>query len=130
MKILNGVPESVGYTTRGFLCYFLLWIVYTPFLFQRPYQLRDLFTMPCVASFPSVIRLFIYYIASSKGQLGLDKNVGIERTSGSSTAWLVVYTVSSSLSNGAAYIESVPDVTRWAAKPTAVIPPTLFYNML
>jgi NCS1 family nucleobase:cation symporter-1 len=128
-NIPNTVPASIGYTTRDFLCYFLMWMIYTPFLFRRPYQMRNLFTVSCFASFPAVVGLFIYCVAKSGGKLGLAENEGSVKMSTSTTAWLVIYTMSSSISNGAAYIESVPDVARWASKPNAVIPPTLFCNL-
>lgn len=104
MDIPNSVPESIGYTTRGFLCYFLVWMIYTPFLFRRPYQLRNLFTGSCLASFPAVFGLFIYCIVKSGGRLGLADTAGSVKMDTSSTAWLVIYTMSSSISNGAAYV--------------------------
>lgn len=128
--IPNHVPESIGYTTKDFLCYFLVWMLYTPFLFRRPYQLRNFFTGACLASIPAVFGLFIYCIVKSGGKLGLAENAGSVKMDTSTTAWLVVYAMASSISNGAAYIESVPDVARWAAKPTSVIPATLFCNFL
>lgn len=127
----NHVPESIGYQTKDFLCYLLFWLIYTPFLFRRPHQIKLLFTMACVFCFPAVFGLFIYCIASSKGKLGLGDNFDSTGSLGTSdTAWLVIYGMTSSISNGSPYIESIPDMARWSKTPWAIIPPTLFCNIL
>lgn len=128
--IPNHVPESIGYRTRDFLCYFLVWLIATPFLFRRPHQLRWFFTVSCVLSFPSIFGLFIYCITLSKGNLGLNENVGTQKLDKGAAAWLAIYSLTSSISNGSTYVESVSDIARWAKTRDSVVIPTLFCNIL
>lgn len=124
----NHVPASIGYTTRDFLCYFLVWVAYLPLLLRRPHQMRWIFGAACALSFPSIFGLFIYCMVQSGGKLSLDSQFGSEKLSTGEQAWQVIYALSSTISNGSPYIESIPDMARWAHSPISPIPTTIFTN--
>lgn len=126
-SIPNHVPESIGYTTRDFLCYFLVWVIYLPLLLRRPYQMKFLFTTACVLSFPAIFGTFIYCMVQSGGKLGLGEFATTE-LSKSRRAWLIIYAFSSTISNGSSYIESFPDMARWSHSQWSPIPTTIFTN--
>ncbi|CAK7201234.1 hypothetical protein SEUCBS139899_003937 [Sporothrix eucalyptigena] len=130
-SIPNHVPASIGYTTQDFLCYFLVWLIYLPLLLRRPHQMRWLFAVACALSFPSILALFIYCMVQSGGRISLDDQFGSSSATLSTTsqrAWQVVYALTSTISNGSPYIESIPDMARWAHSPLSPIPTTLFTN--
>lgn len=126
-NIPNHVPESIGYTTRDFLCYFLVWVLYIPLLFRRPYQMRWFFATACVLSFPAIFGLFAYCMVRSGGKLSLETFEAGGLTS-SQRAWQIVYAFSSTISNGSTFIESIPDMARWAHSEWSPIPTTIFTN--
>lgn len=134
--IPNHVPEGVGYSTRQFLTYFVLWVLYIPFIFRRPYQLRWFFNGNALVAFPAVTALFIYCMAQAKGNPGLGDNLDHVKTRGNldQTGWMVIYAMTGSISNGAAYIESFSDMARYSNTPNGYIMPTFlvqsFFNPL
>lgn len=122
--IPNRVPASVGYTTQQFLTYFVLWALYIPFIFRRPHQLRWFFSGNSLVAFPAVTALFIYCMVQSKGKLALGDGLDSKKMSTSQTAWMVIYAMTSTISNGAAYIESFSDMARWSKTPHGYMLPT------
>lgn len=127
-NIPNHVPASIGYTTQNFLCYFLVWVFYLPLLFKRPYQMKWLFTTACVLSFPAIFGLFIYCMVQSHGKIGLDDHFSSTSLTASEKSWQIIYAFSSSVSNGSSFIESIPDMARWAHSQWSPIPTTIFTN--
>ncbi|KAL4971013.1 permease for cytosine/purines, uracil, thiamine, allantoin-domain-containing protein [Aspergillus stella-maris] len=125
--IPNHVPESIGYTTQQFLCYFLVWVIMVPLLFKRPYQMKWFFTSSCILSFPAIFGLFIYCLVKSNGKISLD-SFESSPLSQSEKAWQIIYAFSSTISSGSSYIESIPDMARWAHSPYSPIYITIFTN--
>lgn len=126
-NIPNYIPASIGYTTKNFLCYLLVWIIYLPLLLRRPYQMKWFFTSSCVLSFPAIFGLFIYCIVKSGGRVSLEEFEGTVLSS-SQKAWLIIYAFSSTISSGSSYIESIPDMARWAHSEWSPISTSLFSN--
>ncbi|KAL4795187.1 permease for cytosine/purines, uracil, thiamine, allantoin-domain-containing protein [Aspergillus venezuelensis] len=125
--IPNHVPESIGYTTQQFLCYFLVWVIMIPLLFKRPYQMKWFFTSSCILSFPAIFGLFIYCLVKSGGKISLD-SFKSSPLSQSEKVWQIIYAFSSTISSGSSYIESIPDMARWAHSPYSPIYITIFTN--
>ncbi|TQB75401.1 hypothetical protein MPDQ_003090 [Monascus purpureus] len=60
----------------------------------------------------------------SKGKLALEDSLDSKKMSTSQTAWMVIYAMTSTISNGAAYIESFSDMARWSKTPHGYMLPT------
>lgn len=95
VNIPNAIPASMGITTAGMLSFFLFWCVHFPFCALRPYQLRWFFWLKTTLMVPSILGLFIFCLADTKGNLG-----GVY--SGSMTgnkAWYILYAINAGLGN-------------------------------
>ncbi|KAL3475606.1 permease for cytosine/purines, uracil, thiamine, allantoin-domain-containing protein [Aspergillus californicus] len=127
--IPNHVPTRIGYTTQQFLCYFLVWVIMIPLLFKRPYQMKWFFTSSCILSFPAIFGLFIYCLVKSGGKISLEEFES-SLLSNSAKAWQIIYVFSSTISSGSSYIESIPDMARWANSQWSPIWITVFTNSI
>ncbi|KAL3713731.1 hypothetical protein TMatcc_002436 [Talaromyces marneffei ATCC 18224] len=126
--IPNHVPASIGYTTQDFLCYFLVWVLMIPLLFKRPYQMKWFFTSSGILSFSAIFGLFIYCMVKSGGRISLDQFSTTNDLTPTQKKWQLIYAFSSTISNGSSYIESIPDMARWAHSQWSPIYVTLFTN--
>lgn len=68
--IPNAIPASMGITSAGMLAFFLFWCVHFPFCALRPYQLRWFFWLKTALMVPSILGLFIFCLADTKGNIG------------------------------------------------------------
>ncbi|KZF19513.1 putative allantoin permease [Xylona heveae TC161] len=110
--IPNGMPESMGFTTQQMLGFFLFWLIHIPFVFLRPYQLRGFFSFKSAISFPAMLGLFIYCMATTKGKLG--SLYDGSAPSGGQFGWFFMWCINSGMGNTATLITNQPDLARWA----------------
>ncbi|KAF8864865.1 putative allantoin permease [Acephala macrosclerotiorum] len=118
-SIPNHLPKSIGFTTQQMLAFFLYWLCHIPFVFLRPNQLKWLFTLKMCTMVPAMVGLFAFCMANTGGHLGssvLPPGVPI-----SSTSFLFLYAINSSLGAHSTLITNQPDYSRWAAKPWSSI---------
>ena len=47
-KLHNAVPTSQGATTQNFICFFLFWVIQTPFIFIHPSKLGLVYKIKAV----------------------------------------------------------------------------------
>lgn len=98
-NIPNHIPESVGITTSGMLAFFLFWCVHFPFCALRPYQLRWFFWLKTVLMIPSILGLFIFCIADTKGGFLTVYSSKIT----SDKAWFILMAINSGMGNTVSY---------------------------
>ncbi|TVY84788.1 Allantoin permease [Lachnellula suecica] len=111
-SIPNHLPNSIGFTTQQMLAFFLYWLFHIPFVFLRPNQLKWLFTLKMCTMIPAMTGLFVFCMVTTGGNLGsgvLPSGVPI-----SSTAWLFLYAINSSLGAHSTLITNQPDYSRWS----------------
>ncbi|RDW59580.1 hypothetical protein BP6252_12667 [Coleophoma cylindrospora] len=114
-NIPNGLPESVGFTTQQMLAFFLFWLCHIPFAFFRPNQLKWLFTLKICMMIPAMCGLFIFCMVNTHGKIGAGHLTSAIPTT--STAWLFMYAINSSIGGHSTLITNQPDYSRWARKP-------------
>ncbi|KUI59673.1 Allantoin permease [Cytospora mali] len=122
--IPNAIPASIGITTAGMLSFFLFWCVHFPFCALRPYQLRWFFWLKTVIMVPSIIGLFIFCLADTKGNVGSVYASSIT----SDKAWYVLMAINSGMGNTATLITNQPDIARWSKTNTGAMWSQLITN--
>lgn len=118
-SIPNGIPASIGFTTQQMLAFFLYWLCHIPFVFLRPNQLKWLFTLKMCTMIPAMVGLFVFCMANTNANIGpghLNSAVPI-----SSTGWLFMYAINSSLGAHSTLITNQPDYSRWSKNKWASV---------
>lgn len=111
MKVENQIPISQGITSRVLICFFLIWLCMLTLCSLRPYQLNKFFWAKSFLVTPAVVGLFVFCMASTKGNLG---PLYSSTTSKSSFGWFFMYAINAGMGNNATYITNQPDMTRWS----------------
>ncbi|EIW55424.1 uncharacterized protein TRAVEDRAFT_74222 [Trametes versicolor FP-101664 SS1] len=116
-------PPSVGTTLQRFIGFLIFWAIELPFCSLRPNRLRWLYTFKAWTLPPSVFGLLIYCLVQSRGQLASDEALaGLSaRPRGSALVWLVVGSINSAMGNWSTFIANMPDFSRYATNPSAVM---------
>ncbi|KAF7712181.1 Cytosine/purines, uracil, thiamine, allantoin permease family protein [Penicillium ucsense] len=111
----NSLSASAGVDTRGFLSFFLFWLLSLPALWFPVHKVRHLFTVKAIYSPIAAIAFFAWAIARANG-IGPIVHQG-SSIQGSALAWAFVKGVMSCIGNFAALIMNDPDFSRFARKP-------------
>ncbi|KAH9886006.1 permease for cytosine/purines, uracil, thiamine, allantoin-domain-containing protein [Cubamyces lactineus] len=114
---------SVGTTLQRFIGFVLFWAIELPFCSFRPNRLRWLYTLKAWTLPPSVFGLLIYCLVQSHGHLAPDSALaGTTSTPrGAVLVWLVVSSINSTMGNWSTFIANMPDFSRYATSPSAVM---------
>jgi NCS1 family nucleobase:cation symporter-1 len=94
-KIPNMLPADAGISTAGMLAFLIFWLVQFPFAFLRPYQLTKFFWFKAIIMLPAIWGLFIFCMATTKGQVGLGTLSAGKNTSG--WGWFFVYSINAGM---------------------------------
>ena len=111
----NSLSASAGVDTRGFLSFFLFWLLSLPALWFPVHKVRHLFTVKAIYSPIAAIAFFAWAISRAHG-IGPIVHQG-STIHGSTLAWAFVKGVMSCIGNFAALIMNDPDFSRFARKP-------------
>ncbi|KAJ3012761.1 hypothetical protein NUW54_g1778 [Trametes sanguinea] len=115
-------PPSVGTTLQRFIGFLIFWAIELPFCSFRPNRLRWLYTFKAWTLPPSVFGLLIYCLVQSHGKLAPDTALaGTTPPRGATLAWLVVSSINSAMGNWSTFIANMPDFSRYATDPSAVM---------
>ncbi|KAI0822047.1 permease for cytosine/purines, uracil, thiamine, allantoin-domain-containing protein [Trametes gibbosa] len=116
-------PPSVGTSLQRFIGFLIFWAIELPFCSLRPNRLRWLYTFKAWTLPPSVFGLLIYCLVQSHGQLASDDALAnaSARPRGAALAWLVVSSINSTMGNWSTFIANMPDFSRYATNPSAVM---------
>lgn len=119
--IPNKMPADTGMTSAQFLGYFIFCIVSLPALWIRPYKIQKFFYVASTVTLAFFLVLFIWALATM-GSDGfgntLNSGSSIPLTGGpSSTVWLMIYGITSTIGSIAAGILNQNDYARFARRP-------------
>lgn len=120
----NGLSASAGVDTKGFVSFFLFWLLSLPALWFPVHKVRHLFTVKAIYSPIAAISFFAWAIARAHG---IGPVVHQPNTiHGSTLAWAVVKGIMSCIGNFAALIMNDPDFSRFARTPKDALWSQLF----
>lgn len=120
----NGLSASAGVDTKGFLSFFLFWLLSLPALWFPVHKVRHLFTVKAIYSPIAAIAFFAWAIARANG---IGPIVHQPNTAhGSELAWAFVKGIMSCIGNFAALIMNDSDFSRFARTPKDALWSQLF----
>ncbi|KAH8426237.1 nucleobase cation symporter-1 family protein [Aspergillus melleus] len=120
----NTIPASSGVDTKGFVSFFLFWLLSLPALWFPVHKIRHLFTVKAIYSPIAAIAFFAWAISRANG---IGPIVHQPNTvHGSTLAWAVVKAIMSCMGNFATLIVNDPDFSRFAYKPKDALWSQLF----
>lgn len=126
--IPNTIPASMGITTAGMLSFFLFWCVHFPFCALRPYQMKWFFWFKTAVMVPSILGLFIFCLADTKGNIGSVYSGSIT----GNKAWYILQAINAGMGNtvGHSFIFKQPlwlacKLTYYHRRPLSQTSPTL-----
>lgn len=120
----NGLAVSAGVDTKGFVSFFLFWLLSLPALWFPVHKVRHLFTVKAIYSPIAAIAFFAWAISRANG---IGPIVHQPNTvHGSALGWTFVKGVMSCIGNFAALIMNDPDFSRFARKPKDALWSQLF----
>lgn len=120
----NGLSASAGVDTKGFVSFFIFWLLSLPALWFPVHKVRHLFTVKAIYSPIAAISFFAWAISRANG---IGPIVHQPNTVyGSTLAWAVVKGIMSCIGNFAALIMNDPDFSRFARSPKDALWSQLF----
>ncbi|KAJ6440557.1 NCS1 nucleoside transporter family protein [Purpureocillium lavendulum] len=124
-RIPNTIPEDTGMTSAQFVAYVIFSVISLPFLWIRPHRLQPFFYVAATVTFIFFLVLLIWALATM-GPSGFGSTLSSDRTipltgGPTSTAWLMVYGVMSTVGSIAAGILNQNDYARLAKRPRDAI---------
>ena len=115
----NRLPASAGITTQEMVSYFLAWLVQVPMLMIPPHKMKWLFTAKVFMSLATIIGILAWTFSKSGGSGSIwDQKPTV---SGSTKAWLVMYSLNSCTASWATVGVNIPDFTRYLRKPRSAL---------
>ncbi|KAJ5646240.1 allantoin [Penicillium lividum] len=121
-NIPNHIPESMGITTKGMLCFFLFWLIHFFFCFFRPYQIKKFFWFKGFVMVPGIVGVFIYCMVACHG----DVSGALPASTSGSLGWFIMHAINSGMGNTATLITNQPDIARWSTSKNAAITSQIF----
>lgn len=121
--IPNTMAESTGVTTAQFVAYIVFSIISLPFIWIRPHKLENFMMVSGSIVVIFMIVLLIWSLATmGPGGFGATiSNPGVSDSSSSTTAWLMLYGIISTVGSISAGILNQNDMARFARKPCDAI---------
>lgn len=120
----NDLSASAGVDTKGFVSFFLFWLLSLPALWFPVHKVRHLFTVKAIFSPIAAISFFAWAISRAHG---IGPIVHQPNTvHGSTLGWAVIKGIMSCIGNFAALIMNDPDFSRFARKPKDALWSQLF----
>lgn len=117
-RMPNHLPESAGVTSQQFLSFFLFSLISIPLVITHPTKIRLFFNFKSIVVPIAAIAFFAWSVADAKG---LGPIVHQSATlKGSKFSWTFVASLMSCISNMAALVLNIPDISRMAKNKTSV----------
>jgi NCS1 family nucleobase:cation symporter-1 len=114
--LADGTLNKADFTS--FVIFSLLCL---PLILIKPEKYKIPFGIAAVTVIPTVFILLIYYVIKAQGGGSLLQDVssvtGVEQTTGTSLAWMLILGIVSNIGNISTHIFSQSDFTRFARKP-------------
>ncbi|PIL23545.1 transporter [Ganoderma sinense ZZ0214-1] len=119
--IPNHLPASSGTTTKGFMCFFLFWLISLPAIWFPIHKIRHLFTVKAIVVSIAGITFFIWCIVKAHGVGPIIHQPAT--LSGSALGWGMVSSIMSCISNMATLVTNAPDFASRSSNPSAALWP-------
>lgn len=120
----NGLSASAGVDTKGFVSFFIFWLLSLPALWFPVHKVRHLFTVKAIYSPIAAIAFFAWAISRAHG---IGPIVHQPNTvHGSTLGWAIVKAIMTCIGNFAALIMNDPDFSRFSRTPKDALWSQLF----